>query len=306
MDHVPSIRTMSVRVLVRRAFVLGVSVTLTLLALAAWWLDRQGAAHMDVVAAVVGLVTVIVFGVVWWRLDLLLKAREWDRRSLPARPEFYAFEDLNQPMHLAEMDGKRLRDLNFVVFDTETTGLRPSMGDEIISIAGVRVDQGQVDKNDTFSRLVNPGMKIPKDSIRYHGITDDMVAEESGLADVLPAFKAYVGTSILVAHNADFDMKFLRLKEEALSIRFENLVLDTLLLSVFLEHESQNHSLDAIAERMGINIEGRHTALGDSFATAEVLVRMFDMLEARGITTLRQAVDASSQIEHVKKLADQY
>ena len=180
------------------------------------------------------------------------------------------------------------------------------MGDEIISIAGVRVDQGQMDKNDTFSRLVNPSMTIPRNSIRYHGITDDMVAGEKGLADVLPAFKTYVGASILVAHNADFDMKFLRLKEEALGIRFENLVLDTLLLSVFLEHESQNHSLDAIAERMGINIEGRHTALGDSFATAEVLVRMFDMLEARGITTLRQAVDASSQIEHVKKLADQY
>lgn len=297
---------MSVRVLVRRAFVLGVALTLATLALAAWWLDRQGAAHMELIAAVVGLVLVVVFGVVWWRLDLLLKAREWDHRSLPARPEFYDFEDLNQPMHLAEMEGAMLRDLSFVVFDTETTGLRPSKGDEIISIAGVRVAAGVMDKGDTFSRLVNPGMPIPKDSIQYHGITDDMVAEEKRLAEVLPAFKDYVGTAILVAHNADFDMKFLRLKEESLGVRFDNLVLDTLLLSVFLEHESQNHSLDAIAERMGINIEGRHTALGDSFATAEVLIRMFDMLETRGITTLRQAVDASNKIEHVKKLAEQY
>jgi len=306
MDHIPSIRTMSVRRLVRRTFMIGVLATLLVLALAGWWLDRQGAAHMELIAAVVGLATVIVMAVVWWRLDLLLKAREWDHRSLPARPEFFDFDELNQPMHLAEMDGTRLQDLSFVVFDTETTGLRPSKGDEIISVAGVRVDHGKMDRGDTFSRLVNPGMPIPKDSIQYHGITDDMVADEHGLKDVLPDFKSYVGTSILVAHNAAFDMKFLRLKEESLGIRFDNLVLDTLLLSVFLEHESQNHSLDAIAERMGINIDGRHTALGDSFATAEILIRMFDMLETRGITTLRQAVDASSRIEHVRKMQEQF
>ncbi|MEK9724076.1 MAG: exonuclease domain-containing protein [Rhodospirillaceae bacterium] len=297
MDHISGIRTMSVRRLVRWAFVLTLAVSLGILFAAGWWLDSRGALDFPTAAALVGLVTIVVAAVVWFNLDRLLKAHEWDHRSLPARPEFYDFDDLNQPMHAAEMGGKRLRELTFVVFDTETTGLRPSRGDEIISIAGVKVRDGVMD---------NPGGPIPKDSIQYHGITDDMVADEPGLGAVLPAFKAWVGESILVAHNAAFDMKFLRLKEDSLGIRFDNLVLDTLLLSVFLEHESQNHSLDAIAERMGINIDGRHTALGDSFATAEVLIRMFDMLEARGITTLRQAVDASSKIEHVRKLQEQF
>lgn len=307
MDHLPSIRTMSVRKLVRRAFLVTVAATLVIAALAGWGLE-QGAQGIQfkTAAAVVGLTLGLVALIVWFGLDRLLKARELDHRSLPARPEFYDFDDLNQPMHIAEMGGRKLRELSFVVFDTETTGLRPSQGDEVISIAGVRVANGVMDRGDTFSRLVNPGKPIPKDSIQYHGITDDMVADEPGLDVVLPAFKDYVGTSMLVAHNAAFDMKFLRLKEASLGIRFDNLVLDTLLLSVFLEHESQNHSLDAIAERMGINIDGRHTALGDSFATAEILIRMFDMMEARGVTTLRQAVDASSRIEHVRKMQEQF
>ena len=307
MDHLPAIRTASIRKLVRRAFLAALVAALAVLALVGWWVDRHaGGLPIDRIAAVAGLTLSVIMALVWFGLDRVLKAREWDHRSLPARPEFFDFDNLNQPMHLAEMDGRPLRDLSFVVFDTETTGLRPSQGDEIISIAGVRVDHGTMDRGDSFSRLVNPGVPIPKASIQYHGITDDMVAGEHRLGDVLPAFKAYVGASILVAHNAAFDMKFLRLKEASLSIRFDNLVLDTLLLSVFLEHESQNHSLDAIAERMGINIDGRHTALGDSFATAEILIRMFDMLETRGITTLRQAVAASSRIEHVRKMQERF
>ena len=101
-------------------------------------------------------------------------------------------------------------------------------------------------------------------------------------------------------------MKFLSLKEVATGICIDNLVLDTLFLSLFLEHGSQNHSFDAIAERLGIDIEGRHTALGDAIATARVFLRMVEMLEARGVTTLRQGIESARHLEHVRRMAEQF
>ena len=228
--------------------------------------------------------------------DRVLLARLHDRRSLPSRPEFRGVRNLEQPAHADELDGRTLAELRYVVFDTETTGLRPSDGDEIISIAAVRCNRGEVDETGAFSRLVNPGRPIPRASIRFHGITDDMVAGESPIGDVLPAFHAYTGDSVLVAHNADFDMTFLRMKEAELGVEFANAVLDTMMLSLFVDPVSQNHSLDAIAERLGVEVEGRHTALGDSIATARVFCRLLPRLEARGISTLGQALDASARV----------
>jgi len=115
-----------------------------------------------------------------------------------------------------------------------------------------------------------------------------------------------VGEAVLVAHNAAFDVRFLKLKEAATGVVFDNMVLDSLLLSVFLDAESRNHSLDAIAERMGVEVEGRHTALGDSIVTAKVFLRMLEMLESRGITTLRPAVDASIRMEPAREMQKQF
>lgn len=258
------------------------------------------------VTGAAGIVAVGGTGLIWWWADRLFVARLFDHRSLPARPEFFDFQDLNQPMHWEEMGGKALKDLRYVVFDCETTGLAPSKGDEIISIAAVRVENGVIDEVNAFTRLVNPGMSIPKESIKFHGITDDMVADEPSVGEVLPDFRGFVGDAVLVAHNAAFDMKFLHMKEEATGVTFPNLVVDTMLLSVFLEHESENHSLDGITKRMGITIEGRHTALGDSLATAAVLLRMLNRLEARGVTTLRQVIEATAKIEHVRKLRERF
>jgi len=245
------------------------------------------------------LAFLVVAGLIWYLLDRLLVARERDHRALPSRPEFYNFDELNPPMHVEEVGGKALKQLTYVVFDTETTGLKPSAGDEIISIAGVRVADGRVDEANPFSRLVDPGKPIPKESIRFHGITDDMVKGEAGIDEVMREFKDFVGDAVLVAHNAAFDMKFLKRKEEQSGVRFDNLVLDTLLLSVFADGDSRNHSLDAMAERMGVVIEGRHTALGDSVATARVFLKLLDMLEARGVTTLRHAIRGSVSVEDI-------
>lgn len=310
MDRIRQFREMSTRRIVALAFAGAALPVLVLCVLAAWLLPAEladGGAGVPVAAVWTILAVAVLAAVIpWWMTDRLLEARLHDRRSLPARPEFFDFHDLNQPMHWDEMGGKSLKELRFVVFDTETTGLRPSQGDEIISIAAVRIENGEIDEAGAFSRLVNPGIPIPPASIKFHGITDDMVNGEAGIAEVLPSFRDYVGDAILVAHNAAFDMTFLRLKEEQTGTVFSNLVLDTLLMNVFLEHESENHSLDSIAERMGIRIEGRHTALGDSIATARVFLKMLNRLEARGITALRQVVDASAKIEHVRKLRDRF
>ncbi|MBC8338027.1 MAG: 3'-5' exonuclease [Rhodospirillales bacterium] len=249
---------------------------------------------------------VVLTGTIWVLIDRELAAREFDKNNLPARPEYTKFDLYDHPKHLEELGGRTLKSLTYIVFDTETTGLRPSEGDEIISIAGVRVVDGVIQKGDPFSRLVNPGRDIPKASIRFHGITEDMVEGEDPIAGVLPDFKAFVGDAVLVAHNAAFDIKFLKLKEQVTGVVFDNLVLDSLLLSVFLEEESHNHGLDAIAERMGVVVEGRHTALGDSLVTAGVFLRMLDMLEARGIRTLGQAIEASSRISHIREMQKQF
>ena len=309
MDHIPHFREMSIRSIMSLAF-FAAGLTLVLFLLSLWFfsadmVDGKLAVSLNLVWAATAVA--LTFGFVFWLLaDRLLAARLLDHRGLPARPEFYDFQDMKHPMHWEEIDGKQLKDLSYVVFDTETTGLRPSEGDEIISIAAVRISNGTIDEANAYTRLVNPGMGIPKESIKYHGITDDMVKDEALIADVLPSFKEFVGDAILVAHNSAFDMKFLILKEDETGIAFPNLVLDTLLLSVFLDHESHNHSLDGIAQQMGITIEGRHTALGDAIATAKVFNKMIARLEARAITSLRRVVEASAKIENVRKLKEKF
>lgn len=221
------------------------------------------------------------------------------------RPAFYDFDLFDQDLN-RDLLATPLRELNLVVFDTETTGLEPSRGDEIVQIAGVRVLNARLLDDDRFDELVNPGRPIPKASTRIHGISDEMVAGKPPVVDVLRRFHAFTGDGVLVAHNAAFDMKFLKLKENQVGVRFDHAVLDTLLLSVVLQPSHVTHTLDAIAYRFGVHSHDRHSALGDAVTTAEVFVKMIDVLEARGIRDLGEALEAADRVQEIKRLQEKF
>jgi DNA polymerase III subunit epsilon len=226
------------------------------------------------------------------------------RARLAPRPEFYDF-DLFEAAH-AELSETPLQRMSYVVFDCETTGLRPSQGDELVSVGAIRVVNGRILTGETFERLINPGRPIPDASRRIHGISDDMVRDRPPVEIVLPQLKSYVGDAVLVAYNAAFDMKFLELKEAATGVRFENAVLDALLLAIYLFPDAPDHSLSGIARQLGIDIAGRHTALGDAMMTAAVWVRLLDLLVARGVATFGDAVRISSRMMQERKLLAQF
>ena len=237
------------------------------------------------------------------RLPVSTSPRQWQRprEEIPERPEFHDFSRSASARTLGRLAGNALSDLTFVVFDTETTGLNPSGGDEIISIAGVRIVNGRILHGETFQQLVNPGRPIPPASINIHGITDAMVQEAPPIDAILPHFKSFTAGAVLVAHNAAFDLRFLQLKEASGNVWFDNPVLDTLILSVYLHDEVTDHTLDGIAERLGVEVRGRHTAMGDAMVTAEVFLRLLELLNARGITSLGLAIQASESMIRIRK-----
>ena len=212
--------------------------------------------------------------------------------SVAPRPVSYEFDLFKQPGQKA-LGKIALRNLTCVAFDTETTGLNPSEGDEILQLGAVRIINGRLLHNECIDQLVNPQRAVPRSSVEIHGIDPELLSSQPIITEVLPNFHAFVANSVLVAHNAAFDMRFLQLKEESTGLRFDNPVLDTLLLSSIVHPNQEGHSLDAIAERFNITIVGRHTALGDALVTAEVLLKLIPLLEAQGIHTLEDALAAS-------------
>ena len=247
------------------------------------------------------------------RLRLPLVTVEFDTTKargavrLEARPEFYDF-DLFARIERGSLADTPLKDLTYVVFDTETTGLEPSKGDQMVQIAGVRIVNGRMLRGEVFNSLMHPGRGIPRVSSEVHGITDAMVANADPITMVLPRFHRFVGDAVLVAHNAAFDMKFLTLKQEEAGVRFSNPVLDTVLLGAAIFGADESLTLDTLAERFAIKIaaEERHTALGDSLAAGHTFLKLVDLLQAGGITTLREAIDISEKQAAIRRAQGKY
>jgi len=215
-----------------------------------------------------------------------------------SRPEYYDFDLFERIDMTGALAERKLSELSYTVFDTETTGLEPSAGDEIISIGAVRIVNGRVLKQEIFEQLVNPCRPISRESTAVHGIDARQLANEPTIDQVLPRLHRFCEDTVLVAHNAAFDMRFLELKEAATGVRFGQPVLDTLLLSAVVHPSVDNHHLDMIAERVGVRVIGRHTALGDALLTGEVFMRLVPLLAERGIVTLGQALEASRATYH--------
>ena len=215
------------------------------------------------------------------------QARRVVRRPAPVtRTLVYDFDLLSRARSEHVLDAALDR-LTYVVFDTETTGLLPGQGDEIVQIAAVRIVNGRRIEGEVFDTLVNPRRAIPASSTEVHGITDAMVKDAPFIEEVATRFHKFAEGAVLIAHNAPFDMEFLRRAERQLGLSFDNPVLDTVLLSAVVYGQHEVHSLDALTHRLGITIpeEARHTALGDTLATADAFLKLMSMVQGRGLAT---------------------
>ncbi|MEM1377475.1 MAG: 3'-5' exonuclease [Pseudomonadota bacterium] len=226
--------------------------------------------------------------------------------SVDARPEFYDF-NLFERQFKRDLLDVELDKVHFVVFDCEMTGLDPAR-DALCSIAGARVVNERVLKGEMFDTYVNPGRPIPPSSTKVHHITDAMVADAPDVGKAVRRFHNYASGQVLVAHNAAFDMAFLSKAKKASGVRFDNVVLDTVLLGAHLFGDHESLTLDTLAKRFDVVIppEARHTAIGDAVATADVMIGMIQMLKAEGIVTLRDALKVSEQQTAIRKKQKEY
>jgi DNA polymerase-3 subunit epsilon len=214
------------------------------------------------------------------------------------RPIAYDFDLFRQAGQNADLDQTPLAALRCTVFDTETTGLSPSEGDEIIAIGAVRIVNARLLEQEVFDRRVLPRRPVRASAEAAHGISTASLRGEPPLEQVLPLFARFCDDTVLVAHNAAFDMRFLELARERTGVRFDQPLLDTMLLSavVLPAHRGNEHHLEQIAVRLGVSVAGRHQALGDATTTARVLLKLLPLLAERGITTLGQARAASQGV----------
>ena len=180
-----------------------------------------------------------------------------------------------------------LKELEMVVFDLETTGFYPYNGDEILSVGGVVVCGDRIERSQTFYSLVNPKRKVPKHITTLTGITNEMAEEAPDLMQVLHDYMEFVGKRVLIAHGSGHDKQFLNAALWRTSkVNLTHRVLDTMMVSKWLEPKREMHGLDELLESYGVPIGQRHHALEDSLMTAELWQKYYAIILSRNIVTL--------------------
>ena len=194
-------------------------------------------------------------------------------------------------------------DTTYCVLDLETTGFSPRL-EKITEIGVMKYQDGKV--VDKFSCFVNPEKSIPPRVVEVTGITDDMVRDAETIDKVFPKLLDFIKDSVLVAHNAEFDVGFLRHVARELGYEFDFTYLDTLSLAYELFPEYKTYKLGRIAKNLGIKVDVAHRALDDVDTTVKVFKVMLDMLKERGVNTLEDieiyASDETAKKEAFKKL----
>jgi DNA polymerase III subunit epsilon len=159
----------------------------------------------------------------------------------------------------------------FTAIDTETTGLSPETG-RIIEIGAVKFDSSGV--LDMFDTLINPECPIPASSSNINHITDEMVSSAPVIKSVFPDFMTFIGSSILIAHNAPFDLLFINKELERCRLpQMENKAIDTLNLSRWAYPSAARHSLQYLAHAMNIDVKDAHRACDDARVCSEIFLR---------------------------------
>lgn len=186
--------------------------------------------------------------------------------------------------------------LDAIVIDTETTGLDPAKA-RVVQIAAVRLSVGRLAEQSAFSRLVRPGEAIPAAATRVHGIDDAMVADAASFVDLWGEFEAYARDTVLIGHSIGFDIAVLKRECARIGAAWQpGTFLDVALLAQVAEPNLPGYSLESLAAWLGIEIVGRHSALGDAVATARIFLALIPRLRARGIRTLAEAFRASNAL----------
>ena len=189
-----------------------------------------------------------------------------------------------------------IEDTTYCVLDLETTGL--SFRTEKITEVGImKVKNGEV--IDEFSCFVNPEKPIPPKVVEVTNITDEMVKDAETIDKIFPKILEFVGDSVLVAHNADFDIGFLKHNAKELGYTLDNTYIDTLRLAKRVFPDFKKYKLGIIADKLGIIVEVAHRALDDVDTTVKVLNVMFNMLKEDGVKTLDD-IDSKAAVDFKK------
>ena len=194
--------------------------------------------------------------------------------------------------HLAIIDdmveSRPLKEIDFVVLDVEAASAR-GLPARIIELGAYRLRSGEI--IDEFQTLINPEVLLPRFISALTGITDEMLAGAPKFAEIVDAWLDFAGDTVLVAHNSRFDLQMLNREIAGVfpGCCMRNPTLCTVKLAQRLMRNLESHKLDALAEHFGFNMIERHRASSDARATAQILLRLLDQLEAHGVHTLAEA-----------------